>query len=60
MHNLLEYFFRPIYVHHQASVQPMYLKLAQNLDDILEDDPEKTVALRKLLESFDAAMRAAE
>lgn len=33
--------------------------LAVELDEYLPDGPEKTVALRKLLESKDAAVRAA-
>lgn len=37
----------------------MFCDLAVTLDDLLPDGPEKTVALRKLLESKDAAVRAA-
>jgi hypothetical protein len=34
-----------------------YVTLAKHLDDILDPGPEKTTALRKLLESCDAATR---
>lgn len=34
-----------------------YVTLAKHLDEILEPGPEKSVALRKLLESCDAAVR---
>lgn len=34
-----------------------YATLAKHLDEILEPGPEKTTALRKLLESCDAAVR---
>ena len=43
----------------QHSLQMQYQSFAYNLDNI-RSGPEKSVALRKLLESFDAAMRAAE
>jgi hypothetical protein len=44
--------------HLQAVVQP-YRQLALNLAAVLHPSPELTVALRKLLESKDAAVRAA-
>lgn len=34
-----------------------YVTLAKHLDEILDPGPEKTTALRKLLESCDAATR---
>lgn len=37
----------------------MFQTVAHTLDEFLPDGPEKTVALRKLLESKDAAVRAA-
>lgn len=37
----------------------MFHRLAADLDDRLPDGAEKTVALRKLLESKDAAVRSA-
>lgn len=42
----------------QAASRP-FCELAQQLDQELADGPEKSVALRKLLESKDAAVRAA-
>lgn len=36
----------------------LFADLASQLDDGLEDSPEKSVALRKLLESKDAAVRS--
>ncbi len=35
----------------------LYARLARELDEMLPDNPEKTYALRKLLESKDAAVR---
>lgn len=37
----------------------IYAEFANDLSDLLPEDPETTVALRKLLESKDAAVRAA-
>jgi hypothetical protein len=37
----------------------LFAELAVSLDDLLPDGPEKSVALRKLLESKDAAVRSA-
>lgn len=37
----------------------LFAELAVTLDDLLPDGPEKSVALRKLLESKDAAVRSA-
>lgn len=42
----------------QEVSQPFH-RLATHLVDTLERSPERTVALRKLLESKDAAVRAA-
>lgn len=39
------------------SVIDPYVTLAKHLDEILEPGPEKSTALRKLLESCDAAVR---
>lgn len=39
------------------SVTDPYVTLAKYLDEILEPGPEKSTALRKLLESCDAAIR---
>jgi hypothetical protein len=40
-------------------VAAVFSAFARNMADILPEDPETTVALRKLLESKDAAVRAA-
>ncbi|MCA9220198.1 MAG: hypothetical protein KDA71_07705 [Planctomycetales bacterium] len=42
----------------QQGVSKQFGLLAKALDNSLEDGPEKSVALRKLLESKDAAVRA--
>lgn len=42
----------------QATSRP-FCELAHHLESALPDGPEKTVALRKLLESKDAGVRAA-
>ena len=60
MHPLLRYF---IITHLPAGPLRMtagrFVDLAVTLDEVLPDGPEKTVCLRKLLESKDAAVRAA-
>lgn len=43
---------------HLQSVSKVYAELAKHLVDALPRNPERTVALRKLLESKDAAVRA--
>ena len=42
-----------------ADVSGRFAALAHRLDDELPDGPEKSTALRKLLEAKDAAVRAA-
>lgn len=44
---------------HLADVSRPFGELAQQLVDTLPRNPERTVALRKLLEAKDAAVRAA-
>jgi len=44
---------------HLAAVSQPFAELAQRLIDTLPRNPERTVALRKLLEAKDAAVRAA-
>lgn len=41
----------------QAASKP-FAELAKHLDDTLPNNPEKTTALRKLLESKDCAVRS--
>jgi len=43
---------------HLAGVSGLFSHLAHELVDVLPDGPELTTALRKLLESKDAAVRA--
>lgn len=43
---------------HLASVSEMFCIMAETLVERLPRNPERTVALRKLLESKDAAVRA--
>lgn len=43
---------------HLQAVSKPFGELAQNIVDTLPRNPERTVALRKLLEAKDAAMRA--
>lgn len=40
------------------TVSKPFCELAQSINDTIEPGPERTVALRKLLESKDAAVRA--
>jgi len=58
--NITEYFELPRPVSgNQYTVQLAYYQLSNHMNSLLIEGPEKSVALRKLLESFDAAMRAA-
>lgn len=42
-----------------GDIEIEFQKLARNLIDVIPSGPERTVALRKLLESRDAAIRSA-
>jgi len=56
--HLLQFF---AYAHLPSDLQDfsrVFAKLAHAIDQRVEDGPEKTAALRKLLESKDAAVRA--
>ncbi len=44
---------------HLQSISQPFCDMAHDLDKVLQDSAEKTVCLRKLLESKDAAVRAA-
>lgn len=46
------------YTGNQQQVHQLYQRFANELDNMLYSGPEKSVAMRKLLESFDAAMRS--
>jgi len=57
-HSLIQYFaFEHLPDHLKAISQP-FGELARKMDEILPDGAEKTVALRKLLESKDCAVRS--
>ena len=55
---ILKYFEFAHLPEHLQKVSKPFGELANKLDEILPDGDEKTVALRKLLESKDAAVRA--
>ena len=55
---LMQFFeFAHLPAHLQAVSKPFCI-LATHVNDVLPDNPEKTVALRKLLEAKDCAVRA--
>ena len=57
-HYLLQFFsFSHLPEHLQAASAP-FADLAKLIDEQLPENPEKTTALRKLLESKDCAVRA--
>ena len=56
---LLKYFAYEHLPEHLQLVSREFHALAHHLAEVLPYDPETTVALRKLLESKDAAVRAA-
>ena len=57
-HSLIQFFaFEHLPDHLKAISQP-FGELARKMDEILPDGAEKTVALRKLLESKDCAVRS--
>lgn len=56
---LLRYFAFAHLPEHLQGVSRPFGELAEHLADTLPSGPETTVALRKLLESKDAAVRAA-
>lgn len=58
MKTLLDYFNYSLLPSHLQVVSQNFYNLAHTLDKELPDGPEKTVCLRKLLESKDCAIRA--
>lgn len=56
--DLLRYFTFGHLPPHLADVSKWFYNLARHLAETLPDGPEKTVALRKLLEAKDAAVRS--
>ena len=59
MEPILQYFTFAHLPPHLAEVSQPFHDLAHRLVDTLPRNPERTVALRKLLEAKDAAVRAA-
>jgi len=58
MNNLRQFFtYQHLPAHLQEVSQP-FCELADRIEANLPDNPEKTVALRKLLEANDCAVRA--
>lgn len=57
-HSLMRFFQYDHLPEHLQSVSRPFSQLAKQLDKKLPDGAEKTVALRKLLESKDAGVRA--
>jgi len=55
---ILQFFFYGHLPDHLQAVSEPFGRLAQTLVDNLPRNPERTVALRKLLEAKDAAVRA--
>ncbi len=59
MHPIIRYFdFRHLPQGSLRDTSALYTRMAGTLDELLPDGPEKSVALRKLLESKDAAVRS--
>lgn len=56
---IMRYFQYSHLPQHLQAVSRPFGELAEHLESTLADGPEKSVALRKLLESKDAAVRAA-
>jgi hypothetical protein len=58
MSQLMQFFSYEHLPQHLQSVSKPFCELAQRIDSELPMNPEKTVALRKLLEAKDCAVRA--
>lgn len=56
--SILRYFRYAHFPYHVAEIAKFFADVAHELSHRLPDGPEKSVALRKLLESKDAAVRA--
>lgn len=57
-HYLLQFFNYSHLPEHLKAVSAHFQSVARQLDDALPDNPEKTTALRKLLEAKDCAVRS--
>lgn len=58
MTGILQFFEYEHLPPHLQAISSPFGKLAEHIDATLPGNPEKTVALRKLLEAKDAAVRA--
>lgn len=58
MHYLMQFFNFSHLPEHLQGVSAHFYRLAHTIDTTLPDNPEKTTALRKLLEAKDCAVRA--
>lgn len=59
-HHLMQHFtYHPMVNSELDETHRIYYETASTIDNLLDETAEKTVALRKLLESRDAAIRAA-
>jgi len=58
MNKLMQFFEYKHLPTHLQEVSKPFCELAEHINTSLPDNPEKTVALRKLLESKDCAVRA--
>lgn len=56
--HILQFFAHAHLPAHLAAVSAPFAEMAHRIVDTLPRNPERTVALRKLLESKDAAVRA--
>jgi hypothetical protein len=56
--HIMQYFAYDHLPQHLAAVSEPFCRLAQEMVERLPRNPERTVALRKLLEAKDAAVRA--
>lgn len=57
-HYLMQFFGYKHLPIHLAEISAPFGELAEKLDETLLDNPEKTTALRKLLEAKDCAVRS--
>ena len=57
-HALMQYFTYAHLKEPQQAISKPICELAETLDKLLPENPEKTTALRKILEAKDCAVRA--
>lgn len=57
-HYLIQFFGYAHLPEQLREVSRKFCKLAEEMDEALPDNPEKTTALRKILEAKDCAVRA--